>query len=80
MTNLLNSTSDSNAPDILVTGIRGVGKTVLLNKIKKFMDENYLVVYMDFSVFQTYQKNNMSLKGLYDFYYQKIIEEAHLKD
>ena len=79
LTNLLNSTSENNAPDILVTGIRGVGKTVLLNKIKQFMDENYLVVYMDFSVSQTYQKNKMSLKGLYDFYYQKIVEEAHLK-
>ncbi|MBR0371530.1 MAG: AAA family ATPase [Methanobrevibacter sp.] len=79
LTNLLNSTSENNAPDILVTGIRGVGKTVLLNKIKQIMDKNYLVVYMDFSVSQTYQKNKMSLKGLYDFYYQKIIEEAHQK-
>ena len=79
LTNLLNSTSENNAPDILVTGIRGVGKTVLLNKIKQFMDKNYLVVYMDFSVSQTYQKNKMSLKGLYDFFYQKIIEEAQLK-
>ncbi len=79
LTNILNSTSENNAPDILVTGIRGVGKTVLLNKIKQFMGENYLVVYMDFSVSQTYQKNQMSLKGVYDFYYQKIIEEAHLK-
>lgn len=79
LSNLLNSTSENNAPDILVTGIRGVGKTVLLNKIKQFMDKNYLVVYMDFSVSQTYQKNKMSLKGLYDFFYQKIIEEAQLK-
>ncbi|MBR0271334.1 MAG: AAA family ATPase [Methanobrevibacter sp.] len=79
LTNLLNSTSENNAPDILVTGIRGVGKTVLLNKIKEYMDKNYLVVYMDFSVSQTYQKNKMSLKGLYDFFYQKIIEETHLK-
>ena len=79
LTNLLNSTSENNAPDILVTGIRGVGKTVLLNKIKQFMDKNYLVVYMDFSVSQTYQKNKMSLKGLYDFFYQKIIEEGQLK-
>lgn len=77
--NLLNSTRENNAPDILVTGIRGVGKTVLLNKIKQIMDKNYLVVYMDFSVSQTYQKNKMSLKGLYDFFYQKIIEEAQQK-
>ena len=79
LTNLLNSTSENNAPDILVTGIRGVGKTVLLNKIKQFMDKNYLVVYMDLSVSQTYQKNKMSLKGVYDFFYQKIIDEAELK-
>ena len=79
LTKLLQSTGESNAPDILVTGIRGVGKTVLLNKIKQFMDGNYLVVYMDFSTSQTYQKNNLSLKGLYDFYYQKIIEETKLK-
>ena len=59
LTNLLNSTSENNAPDILVTGIRGVGKTVLLNKIKQFMDKNYLVVYMDFSVSQKfYNKTN----------------------
>ena len=77
--NLLNSTRENNAPDILVTGIRGVGKTVLLNKIKQIMDKNYLVVYMDFSVSQTYQKNKMSLKGLYDFFYQKIIEEVQQK-
>ena len=79
LTKLLESTSESNAPDILLTGIRGVGKTVLLNKIKQFMDENYLVVYIDFSISQTYQKNNMNLKELLDFYYQKIIEEAHKK-
>ena len=79
LTSLLNTTGENNAPDILVTGVRGVGKTVMLNKIKQFMDENYLVIYMDFSTSQTYQKSKMSLKGLYDFYYQKIIEEAHLK-
>ena len=73
------STSQNNAPNILLTGIRGVGKTVLLNKIKQQMDEKFLVVYMDFSISQTYQKNNMSIKGLLDFYYQKIIDESNLK-
>lgn len=32
--NLLESTSNGNAPDIMLTGIRGVGKTVFLKKIK----------------------------------------------
>lgn len=79
LTKLLQSTSENNAPDILLTGIRGVGKTVLLDKIKQFMDDDYLVVYMDFSISQVYQKNRMSLKGLIDFYYQKIMEEANKK-
>ncbi len=79
LTNLLKSTAENNAPNILVTGIRGVGKTVLLNRIKQLMDNNYLVIYMDFSISQAYQKNNMSFKGLLDFYYQKIIEEAHTR-
>ena len=39
--NLLMSTSQNNAPNILLTGIRGVGKTVLLNKIKQQMDEKF---------------------------------------
>ena len=39
LTKLLQSTSENNAPDILLTGIRGVGKTVLLDKIKQFMDD-----------------------------------------
>ena len=79
LTKLLESTGENNAPDILVTGIRGVGKTVLLNKIKKSLDENYLVVYMDFSTSQAYQKGNMTIKGLIDFYYDKLIEESHIK-
>ena len=79
LTKLLQSTAENNAPDILVTGIRGVGKTVLLKKIKQFMDENYLVVYMDFSISQTYQKNNMSIKGLLDFFYQQIMAESNIK-
>lgn len=33
--NLLSSTESGNAPDILLTGIRGVGKTVFLKKLKK---------------------------------------------
>ena len=34
LTSLLKSTGENNAPNILVTGIKGVGKTVMLNKIK----------------------------------------------
>lgn len=36
---LLNTTSNGNAPQILLTGLRGVGKTVFLKKIKKELDD-----------------------------------------
>ncbi|WP_106787296.1 ATP-binding protein [Methanobrevibacter oralis] len=35
---LLNTTANGNAPQILLTGLRGVGKTVFLKKIKKELD------------------------------------------
>ena len=77
--NILKSTGENNAPKLLLTGIRGVGKTVLLHKIKKMMDEDYLVIYMDLSMSQSFQKNNMSIKGILDYYYKQIIEECKEK-
>lgn len=76
LTNILKTTSKSNAPNILLTGIRSVGKTVLLNRIKEIMDKEYLVINMDFSMSQTYQKNNMSVEGILDYYYNKIVKEC----
>ena len=78
--NILKSTGENNAPKLLLTGIRGVGKTVLLHKIKKMMDEDYLVIYMDLSMSQSFQKNNMSIKGILDYYYKQIIEECKEKN
>ena len=62
--NLLQSTGQGHAPDLLLTGIRGVGKTVFLKKLKREMDDDYLVVYIDFSKSKCYQKNQMSIIGL----------------
>lgn len=76
---LLDSTSDDNAPDILLTGIRGVGKTVFLRKIKKDLEKDYLIVYIDFSRAECYQKNNMSVEGLMDFYYKELLKEANIR-
>ena len=79
LTNLLESTGDANAPNILVTGVRGIGKTVLLKKIKKILDDDYLVIYMDLSMSHVFQKNKMSLKGILDYYYKEIITECKRK-
>ncbi|SFL74741.1 hypothetical protein SAMN02910297_01662 [Methanobrevibacter olleyae] len=73
---LLDETKDSNAPNILLTGLRGVGKTVFLKKIKKLFEKDYLVLYLDFSRAEVYQKNNMSVEGLMNFYYKELIKES----
>ena len=77
---LLNTTANANAPQILLTGLRGVGKTVFLKKIKKELDEDYLVVYMTFSNAECYQKSNMSVIGLMEYFFKEFITEAKNKN
>lgn len=80
MKNLLYSTSQANPPEILFSGVRGVGKTVFLNKIKRDLDsEGYLVVLIDFSTSECYQRRNLSLNGLLKHYYNELIKECHKK-
>ena len=77
---LLNTTSNGNAPQILLTGLRGVGKTVFLKKIKKELDDDYLVVYINFSKAECYQKRNMSIVGLMEFFFKELLIEAKDKN
>ena len=77
--NILHSTSQGHAPDLLLTGIRGVGKTVFLKKLKRELDDDYLVVYMDFSKSKCYQKNQMSIAGLMEHFFKELILESKNK-
>lgn len=77
--NLLDSTSKGHAPDLLLTGIRGVGKTVFLKKLKRQLDDEYLVVYIDFSKSECFQKNKMNINGLMKHYFKELIREAKNK-
>ena len=77
--NLLDSTSKGHAPDLLLTGIRGVGKTVFLKKLKRQLDDEYLVVYIDFSKSECFQKNKMNINGLMEHYFKELIREAKNK-
>ena len=45
--NILQSTSQGHAPDLLLTGIRGVGKTVFLKKLKRELDDAGLVSFSE---------------------------------
>ena len=77
--NILHSTSQGHAPDLLLTGIRGVGKTVFLKKLKRELDDEYLVVYMDFSKSKCYQKNQMTITGLMEHFFKELILESKNK-
>ena len=62
---------------MLLTGVRGVGKTVFLNKIKKDLTtEGYLVILIDFSTADAYQRKNLSVKGIIQHYYDEIVRQA----
>ncbi|MBE6494336.1 MAG: ATP-binding protein [Methanosphaera stadtmanae] len=76
---LLQMTAMSNAPKILLTGVRCVGKTVLLNKIKLDLNDDYLVIYSDFSSADCYQKNNMTPEGILTHLYKDTIKECKNK-
>ena len=55
------TTANGNAPQILLTGLRGVRKTIFLKRIKKELDGEYLAVYMNFSNAECYQKKRKCL-------------------
>ena len=74
------TTANGNAPKMLLTGIRGVGKTVFLKKIKRELDEDYLVLYLDFSQSECYQKNNLSINGLMEYFFKQLLIEAKNKN
>ena len=76
----LRTTEEEIAPNLLLTGIRSIGKTVFLKKIKRSLDEDYLVVYMDFSKAECYQNNHMSINGILNHYYTEIMNECEQKD
>jgi len=56
LSNLLKSTEFNSSPTILLTGIKGVGKTAFIKKIKNKFDNEYLVVDIDLSRSNVYQQ------------------------
>lgn len=77
---LLETTSQGHAPDIFLTGLRGVGKTVFLQKIKRQLDDEYLVIYLDFSRAECFQKNKMSITGLMNYFFKELMIECEKRN
>ena len=71
---MLMTTENETPPNILLTGIRGVGKTVFLKKIKKELEKDgFLVIYINFSQAECFRRKNMSINGLMQFYFKKTL-------
>jgi len=77
--NLLETTRNATPPTIMLSGIRGVGKTALLKKIKNELDGNYLVNYIDLSHSYNYQTANLDELTLMQYFYKSWIETTKEK-
>ena len=78
--NLLETTSKGSPPTIMLIGIRGVGKTVLLKKIKKELKKDYLINYIDLSATSGYQRGKLTETGIMEDLYASWMEECKNKN
>ena len=69
----LELTQKGSTPVMLLTGIRGVGKSALMKKLKKNFQDNYVVVYMDLSAIDKYKKNSLTRFDFMKLFYESII-------
>lgn len=77
ISDLLKSGQYGTSPSILLTGMRGVGKSALMKKIQKeFRNEKYLVVYIDLSSSNAYQMGEFSRKSVIELMYDEIMKEC----
>lgn len=76
LSSLLASTEFNSSPTILLTGIRGVGKTALIKKIKDKFDKEYLVVDIDLSRSNAYQQKSLSRGSIIKIIYDAIIKAS----
>lgn len=77
----LKLTEKGSTPTILLTGIRGVGKTALMKKLKKDFQDEYLVVYMDLSAMDKFKKDKLDRFCFMRLFYESIMnacEESNI--
>ena len=70
----LEITKKGSTPTILLTGIRGVGKTALMKKLKKDFQNDYLVVYMDLSAMDKFKTEKLTRFSFMKLFYESIIK------
>lgn len=73
---LLNSTQFGSSPTILLTGVRGVGKTALINQLKRDFEDEYLVISLNLSATDSYQKGKLTREGFMKKLYAETIKSC----
>ena len=76
----LELTEKGSTPTILLTGIRGVGKTALMKKLKKDFQDEYLVVYMDLTAMDKFKKEKLNRFCFMRLFYESIIKSCDESD
>lgn len=76
----LEITKKGSTPTILLTGIRGVGKTALMKKLKKDFQNDYLVVYMDLSAMDKFKTEKLTRFSFMKLFYESIIKACRQSD
>ena len=71
----LELTKKGSTPTILLTGIRGVGKTALMKKLKKDFQKDYVVVYMDLAGMDKFKKDDKLTR----FSFMRLFYESLIK-
>ena len=71
----LELTEKGSTPTILFTGIRGVGKTALLKKLKKDFKDDYMVVYMDLAGMDKFKEDDKLTR----FSFMRLFYECIIK-
>ena len=55
----------------------GVGKTALMNKLKNDFKDEYVVIYMDLSLSDKYQKGEFTREAFMELLYQELINACN---
>ena len=74
---ILDSSQYGSTPTILLTGMRGVGKTALMNKIRNDFKNDYLVIYIDLSLSDKYQKGKFTREAFMELFFKEFINACN---
>lgn len=79
LSGLLKSTAFGSSPTILLTGVRGVGKTALIKKLKRDLNERYLISYINLSQSNSFQTGNLDRSDIINLIFRELIKSAQEK-